>query len=111
MNSVPQRRGRTSLVVMIVDGLLTVAPVFGPLGKTLHYLDDFIAERPQPMRAPDASFFVELLALIATSASNQAIQGCAIFARFAGSAYSRRDPRVTLAALAHPGQHSDAARR
>ncbi|HMC24578.1 MAG TPA: hypothetical protein VKH14_03805 [Candidatus Udaeobacter sp.] len=56
MNSVPQRRGRTSLVVMIVDGLLTVAPVFGPLGKTLHYLADFIAERPQPMRAPDISF-------------------------------------------------------
>ena len=49
--------------------------------------------------------------MIATSASNQAIQGCAIFARFAGSAYSRRDPRVALAALAHPGQHSDAARR
>ena len=36
----------------------------GPLGKTLHYLADFIAERPQPMRAPDTSFFVELLALI-----------------------------------------------
>jgi hypothetical protein len=49
---------------MIVGGLLAVAPVFGPLGKTLHYLDDFIAERPQPMRAPDISFFVELLALI-----------------------------------------------
>ena len=49
---------------MIVGGLLVVAPVFGPLGKTLHYLADFIAERPQPMRAPDISFFVELLALI-----------------------------------------------
>jgi len=49
---------------MIVGGLLTVAPVFGPLGKTLHYLADFIAERPQPMRAPDISFFAELLALI-----------------------------------------------
>jgi hypothetical protein len=46
---------------MIVGGLLAVAPVFGPLGKTLHYLDDFIAERPQPMRVPDISFFVELL--------------------------------------------------
>jgi hypothetical protein len=44
--------------------LLAVAPVFGPLGKTLHYLDDFIAERPQPMRVPDISFFAELLALI-----------------------------------------------
>jgi hypothetical protein len=43
---------------MIVGGLLAVAPVFGPLGKTLHYLADFIAERPQPMRAPDISFFV-----------------------------------------------------
>ena len=49
---------------MIVGGLLTVAPVFGPLGKTLHYLADFIAERPQPMRVPDISFFAELLALI-----------------------------------------------
>jgi hypothetical protein len=49
---------------MIVGGLLAVTPVFGPLGKTLHYLADFIAERPQPMRASDISFFVELLALI-----------------------------------------------
>jgi hypothetical protein len=49
---------------MIVGGLLAVAPVFGPLGKTLHYLADFIAERPQPMRGPDISFFAELLALI-----------------------------------------------
>jgi hypothetical protein len=49
---------------MIVGGLLAVAPVFGPLGNTLRYLADFIAERPQPMRAPDMSFFVELLALI-----------------------------------------------
>jgi hypothetical protein len=49
---------------MIVGGLLAVAPVFGPLGKTLHYLDDFSAERPQPMRVPDISFFAELLALI-----------------------------------------------
>ena len=58
------RRHRATLVAMIVGGLLAVAPVFGPLGKTLHYLDDFIAERPQPMRAPDISFFVELLALL-----------------------------------------------
>ncbi len=49
---------------MIVSGFLAIAPVFGPLGKTLRYLADFIAERPQPMRAPDISFFVELLALI-----------------------------------------------
>jgi hypothetical protein len=49
---------------MVVGGLLAVAPAFGPLGKTLHYLDDFFAERPQPMRAPDISFFAELLALI-----------------------------------------------
>ena len=49
---------------MIVGGLLAVAPVFGPLEKTLHYLADFIAERPQPTRALDISFFVELLALI-----------------------------------------------
>ena len=64
MNSVSRRRSRTSLVAVIVGGLLTVAPVFGPLGKTLHYLADFIAERPQPMRVPDISFFAELLALI-----------------------------------------------
>jgi hypothetical protein len=64
MNSASRRQNRVSLVAMIVGGLLAVAPVFGPLGKTLHYLDDFIAERPQPMRAPDISFFVELLALI-----------------------------------------------
>lgn len=49
---------------MIVGGLLTVAPVFGPLRYTLHYLDDFFAERPQPMRGPETSFYVELLALI-----------------------------------------------
>ena len=49
---------------MIVGALLTVAPVFGPLRYTLHYVADFIAERPQPMRMPEISFFVELLALI-----------------------------------------------
>jgi hypothetical protein len=49
---------------MIAGGLVTVAPVFGPLGKTLHYLSDFIAERPQSMRTPDISFFAELLAMI-----------------------------------------------
>jgi len=48
---------------MIIGGLLIVAPVFGPLGSTLHYLEDFIAERPQSMQVPDISFFVELLAL------------------------------------------------
>jgi hypothetical protein len=64
MNSASRRHTRASLVAMIVGGLLAVAPVFGPLGKTLHYLDDFIAERPQPMRVPDISFFAELLALI-----------------------------------------------
>ena len=64
VNSASRRQSRGSLVAMILGGLLTVAPVFGPFGKTLHYLADFIAERPQPMRAPDISFFVELLALI-----------------------------------------------
>jgi hypothetical protein len=49
---------------MIVGGLLAIAPIFGPLAKTLHYLDDFIAERPQSMRGPDISFFAELLALV-----------------------------------------------
>ena len=49
---------------MIVGGLLVIAPVFGPLGKTLHYLADFLAERPQSTRVPDISFFAELLALI-----------------------------------------------
>jgi hypothetical protein len=63
MNSASRRQSRASLIAIIVGGLLAVAPVFGPLGKTLHYLDDFIAERPQPMRVPDISFFVELLTL------------------------------------------------
>jgi hypothetical protein len=58
------RRHRATLVAMIVGGLLAVAPVFGPLGETLHYLDDFFAERPQSMRGPDISFYAELLALI-----------------------------------------------
>lgn len=49
---------------MIVGGLLTVAPVVGPLSETLHYLADFLAERPQSMRGPDISFYVELLALL-----------------------------------------------
>ena len=57
-------RSRTSLVAMIIGGLLALAPVFGPLATTLHYLDDFFAERTQPMRVPDTSFFAELLALI-----------------------------------------------
>jgi len=69
---------------MIVGGLLAVAPVFGPLGKTLHYLADFIAERPQPMRAPDVSFFAELLALIICSC--RAAPVCYI----AGFIYSKR---------------------
>jgi hypothetical protein len=49
---------------MIVGGLLAIAPLFGPLGETLHYLDDFFAERPQSMRGPDNSFYLEMLALI-----------------------------------------------
>jgi hypothetical protein len=49
---------------MIIGGLLTGGPVFGPLGPTWHYLDDFINERPQSMRGPGISFFVELLALM-----------------------------------------------
>ncbi len=58
------RGSRASLVAMIVGGLLAIAPVFGPLRETWHYLDDFFAERPQSMRGPDMSFYVELLALI-----------------------------------------------
>ena len=58
------QRSRIAIVSMIVGALLTLAPVFGPLGYTLHYLADFFAERPQSMRGPDLSFFVELLALI-----------------------------------------------
>jgi hypothetical protein len=64
MNPVSRRQSRASLVAMFVGGLLTIAPVFGPLGNTLHYLADFIAERPQPTRVPDISFFAEVLALI-----------------------------------------------
>jgi hypothetical protein len=64
MNSVPQRRSRTSLVFMIVGGLLMIAPVFGPLRSTLRYLDDFFAEWSQSMSGPDTSFYIELLALL-----------------------------------------------
>ena len=64
MNSDSRRRSRPSLVAMIVGGLLRVAPVFGPLGETLHYLADFIAARLQPMRVPDISFSPSSLALI-----------------------------------------------
>src|SRR5256714_15880 len=64
MSSVPRRHGRLSLVAMIVGGLLAVAPVFGLLGKTWQYLADFFAERPQSMRGPDASFYLELLTLL-----------------------------------------------
>ena len=49
---------------MIIGGLLAITPLFGPLGSTLHYLSDFIAERPQPMSGPDLSFYIELLFLI-----------------------------------------------
>jgi hypothetical protein len=45
-----------SLIAMSVGALLAVAPVFGPLKKTSHYLADIIAERPQLMRAPHISF-------------------------------------------------------
>jgi len=64
MNSASPQRSRISLSGMIIGGLLAVAPLFGPLGETLHYLSDFFAERPQSMRGPDTSFYVELLALI-----------------------------------------------
>jgi len=64
MNSVPRRLNPVTLGAMIVGGLLAIAPLFGPLGETLHYLDDFFAERPQSMRGPDNSFYVEMLALI-----------------------------------------------
>jgi hypothetical protein len=55
MNSA-SRHNRISLIVMIFGGLLAVALVFGPLGPTLRYLDDFFAERPQSMQVPDLSF-------------------------------------------------------
>ena len=64
LQPVPRQRSRTSLVAMIIGGVLTIAPLFGPLRFTLHYLDDFFAERSQSMQMPDISFFVELLALI-----------------------------------------------
>jgi len=52
------------MVGMIIGGLLAILPLFGPLSFTLHYLDDFFAKRPQSMRGPDISFYIELLALI-----------------------------------------------
>ena len=36
------RRSRIAIASMIVGVLLTVAPVVGPLGYTLHYLADFL---------------------------------------------------------------------
>jgi hypothetical protein len=64
MDSASPQRSRISLSGMVVGGLLAIAPLFGSLGATLHYLDDFFAQRPQSMRGPDSSFYVELLALI-----------------------------------------------
>ena len=64
VNSTSSRRNPATVVGMIIGGLLTVAPLFGPLGSTLQYLADFFAERPQSMAGPDISFFVELLALL-----------------------------------------------
>jgi hypothetical protein len=64
MNSGSRQRSWVSFVTMIVGGLLVVAPVFGPLGKTLQYLDDFFAERPQSMGGPDFPFLAELLTLM-----------------------------------------------
>ncbi len=52
------------MVGMTIGGLLAILPLFGPLSYTLRYLDDFFAERPQSMRGPDVSFYIELLALI-----------------------------------------------
>jgi hypothetical protein len=63
MNRVSRQR-RAALPVMIVGALLAIAPNFGPLRYTLHYISDVIAERPQPMRTPGISFFLELLALM-----------------------------------------------
>ena len=64
LNFASSRQSRATLVMMIAGALLTLAPVFGPLAKTLHYLDDFFAGRSQSMRVPDISFYAELLALI-----------------------------------------------
>jgi hypothetical protein len=64
VKSISQGRSRITLVAMIVGGLLTIAPVFGPFRTTVAYLSDFIAERPQSMRVPDLSFFAELLTLM-----------------------------------------------
>jgi hypothetical protein len=64
MTSVSRRDRRASLVGMIVGGFLAATPLLGPLGYTVHYLDDFFAQRPQSMRGPDISFYGELLALI-----------------------------------------------
>ena len=64
MNSDSRRRSRISLVAMIVGGLLRVAPVFGPLGETLHYLADFIADATTADASAGYLFFAELPALI-----------------------------------------------
>jgi hypothetical protein len=103
MNSASRRQSRASLIAMIVGGLLAVAPVFGPLGKTLHYLDDFIAERPQPMRAPDISSNV-----------NFYYDDClSVFRRTAGSDHlSRRTaPVCHIAGFIYPKWQANCAAR
>jgi hypothetical protein len=76
---------------MIVGGLMAVAPVFGPLEKTFHYLADFIAERPQPMRG--ARYLV--------------------FRRAAGSDHlsHRAAPVCHIAGIIYPERHANPAAR
>jgi hypothetical protein len=74
-NEVPETADSNGQTIWIADahrdnGKRFVARIadscscFRSAREDLALLADFIAERPQPMRAPDISFFVELLALI-----------------------------------------------
>jgi hypothetical protein len=53
-----------SLIAMSVGELMAVAPVFDPLGKTLHYLADFHHRATTVDAGARYFFFAEPLALI-----------------------------------------------
>jgi hypothetical protein len=84
---------------MIVGGLMAVAPVFGPLEKTLHYLADFIAERPQPMRGPDISFFRRV------AGSDHLSHRAALVCHIAGIIYPKRHANPAARMIATSASH------
>ena len=60
-----QPRSRIWLVGIICGVLLAIAPLFGPLGYTVQFIGDFVAERPQAISDKmDFGFTAELVALV-----------------------------------------------